>query len=171
MTFEYRILTPDEADAWQALRLKAVREFPMGFLITETEAAASGPDRCRTILSHGKQRGVFDGTTLIGVCGYCPGELERIRHRAEIGPFYVDGAYHGTGAADCLMKGVIGEALSSDTLEWLDLYVDIENHRAIRFYERLGFQKQFTFPDGCRIDGVARDAYFYTLNVSESAGR
>jgi len=86
-TFTYRALVRDDADPWQALRLEGARDFPMGFLVTVAETAAATPERCRAILDAGTMRGVFDDDLLVGFCGYRPNSLERIRHRAEIGPF------------------------------------------------------------------------------------
>ncbi|MEM9787839.1 MAG: GNAT family N-acetyltransferase [Pseudomonadota bacterium] len=162
--FTYRILTQDDAAPWQALRLEGARDFPMGFLVTVAETAAISPDRCAAILEAGNTRGVFDGETLIGFCGYRPERLERTRHRAEIGPFFVSAAYHGTGAAKALMQGIIDEAKTAQ-LAQLELFVDTENHRAIAFYERLGFVRIATHYDGVRINGQSRDDHFYTLRL------
>lgn len=162
--FAYKAVTPRYAADWQALRLEGARHFPMGFLVTEEETKAADLDRCRAILEAGATRGVFDGETLIGFCGYRPQRLERIRHRAEIGPFFVTATYHGLGAADVLMQGVIGEARASG-LAQLELFVDTENHRAISFYEKHGFRREATHYDGVRIDGQSRDDHFYTLRL------
>ncbi len=111
-------------------------------------------------------RGVFDGEKLIGFCGYLPETLEQTRHRAELGPFYVSPLYHGSGAADALISGVIGEALLSK-VEQLELFVDTENYRAIGFYERHGFEKIATHLDGVRIDGKSRNDYFFRLRLAQ----
>ncbi|MDX8346478.1 GNAT family N-acetyltransferase [Cognatiyoonia sp. IB215446] len=162
--FTYKTLAPTHAAAWQGLRLEGARNFPMGFLVTVEETASADLDRCRAILKAGAIRGVFAGETLVGFCGYRPNSLERIRHRAEIGPFFVTATYHGTGAADALMKGVISEAKSAG-LAQLELFVDTKNHRAIAFYEKRGFRRAATHYDGVRIDGQSRDDHFYTLRL------
>ncbi|MDX8352597.1 GNAT family N-acetyltransferase [Cognatiyoonia sp. IB215182] len=162
--FIYRTLSPGHAEAWRALRVEGARDYPMGFLVTLEETKAVDPARCRAILEAGATRGVFDGETLIGFCGYRPNGLERIRHRAEIGPFFVTAAYHGIGAADALMDGVIGEAREGG-LAQIELFVDTENHRAIAFYEKHGFRREATHYDGVRIDGQSRDDHFYTLRL------
>ncbi len=164
MDFMYRTLTPEDASQWQALRLEGARDFPMGFLVTVAETAAASAARCQTILAAGNTRGVFDGDALIGFCGYRPQQLERIRHRAEIGPFFVSAPYQGSGAATVLMRGIIDEAKDAG-LAQLELFVDTENHRAISFYERRGFTRIATHYDGVRIDGQSRDDHFYTLRL------
>ena len=120
--------------------------------------------RIRTILDFGNNRGVFDGDMLVGFCGYRREILERMRHRAEIGPFFVSSSYQGSGAADVLMEGVVGEARQNG-VEQLELFVDTKNRRAIRFYERHGFRLMATHLDVVRINGKPRDDYFYFLRL------
>ena len=164
MRFRYANLTSEHAEEWQILRLGGVRDFPLGFLITVEEAAATSIERCRQILDFGASRGVFEGERLVGFCGYRPERLERTRHRAEIGPFFVAGSHQGSGAARILIQGVIEEARERG-IEQLELFVDTENHRAIAFYERQGFERIALHPDGVRIDGMPRDGYFYRLRL------
>lgn len=165
MVFSYKVLTPEHADPWQMLRIEGARDFPMGFLVTVEETAATPPERCRQILDFGTTRGVFEGAKLVGFCGFRPERLERTRHRAEIGPFFVTKDYQGGGAAKILMQGVIKEA-KEDGIEQLELFVDTENHRAIAFYERQGFERVAIHPDGVRIEGKARNDYFYRLRLN-----
>jgi RimJ/RimL family protein N-acetyltransferase len=165
MRFRYAKLTSEHAEQWQALMLEGARDFPLGFLVSVEEVAATSIERRRQILDFGTLRGVFEGESLVGFCGFRPQWFERTRHRAEIGPFFVAGSHQGSGAARVLIEGVIEEARESG-IEQLELFVDTENHRAIAFYERQGFERIALHPDGVRIDGVPRDGYFYRLRVA-----
>ncbi len=165
MDFSYRKLTSEHAAPWHELRLEGARGFPLGFLVTAGEIMATSPERCRQILDFGTTRGVFDGTKLVGFCGFRPATLERTRHRAEIGPFFVAKDYQGSGAAQILIQGIINEARGC-CIEQLELFVDTENDRAIAFYERQGFERVAMHPDGVRIEGKPRDDYFYRLRLS-----
>ena len=164
--FTVRPLDATHATTWQNLRLQGVRDFPLGFLVTESEAAQTPPERAATLLDGGNFWGVFDteadAETLVGFCGYRPQQLERIKHRSEIGPFFVVPSHHGTGAAAALMSAIINAAQSAG-IEQLELFVDTQNHRAIRFYERMGFERIATHPNGVKIDGKAHDDHFYIL--------
>ena len=106
----------------------------------------------------------FFHNTLVGFCGYRPELFERTRHRAQIGPFFVRPKYQGTGAAECLMSGVIQEARAAKIAQ-LELFVDTENYRAIRFYEKYGFEWVATHPDGVRMGAQSRDDHFYCLRL------
>ncbi|MTH97381.1 GNAT family N-acetyltransferase [Roseibium sp. RKSG952] len=167
MQFDYRPLGPDDWRAWHALFLEGVRDFPMGFLVTPAETEARSEEHCRKILANNTSRGVFTNGRLAGCCSYRPQSLERTRHRAEIGPFFVSRAFHGTGAADVLMTGVIQEARDAGIIEQLELFVDTENHRAIGLYQRHGFKRVAIFPNGVRIDGCSRDAHFCILRLNK----
>ena len=103
---------------------------------------------------------------MIGFCGFRQESLERTRHRAELGPFFVTSKYHGSGAAMTLMEEIIDEAVELN-VEQLELFVDTENFRAIQFYEKLGFERIATHPDGVRIDGISRDDHFYRLRLNQ----
>ncbi|MEO1115864.1 MAG: GNAT family N-acetyltransferase [Pseudomonadota bacterium] len=165
MDFRYAALMREDADQWQSLRLEGVRDFPIGFLVTEEEAATTSLERAADILASGSTRGVFGKDTLAGFCGFRRSQLERLRHRAEIGPFFVAARFQGTGAAGVLMSGVIDEARAAG-VEQLELFVDTENVRAIRFYQRFGFKQAARFIDSVRIDGRSRDDDFMTLRIS-----
>lgn len=161
----YQPLSPEDAAAWRMLRIEGTRDFPLGFLISEEDAKAASVAHCRDIIARGALRGVYDGGTLVGFCGYRPQTLARTRHRAEIGPFYVTQPYHGSGAASVMMQGVIAEA-AANGVSRLELYVDTANPRAIAFYEGLGFVRVATIADGVRIDGQSRDDFLYHLDIA-----
>lgn len=162
--FNYKVLMPEYAEAWQKLRIEGARDFPMGFLVTVEETTAISHEDCSEILVHGGIRGVFDGENLAGFCGYRPQRLARTQHRAEIGPFFVTRNYQGSAAAKVLMSGVIEEAKSNGIAQ-LELFVDTENHRAVAFYNRQGFERVATHRDGVRIDGESRNDHFMTLRL------
>ena len=112
----------------------------------------------------GRHAAFFNHNTLVGFCGYRPELFERTRHRAQIGPFFVRPKYQGTGAAQCLMSGVIQEARAAKIAQ-LELFVDTENYRAIQFYEKHGFERVATHPDRVRISAQSRDDHFYCLKL------
>lgn len=55
-----------------------------------------------------------------------------------LGNFYVDPAYRGTGLADDLIARAVQQA-HEDGAEELTLQVDVDNDRALAYYEKLGF--------------------------------
>jgi len=59
--------------------------------------------------------------------------------RLLLGNFYVDPAYRGTGLADDLVERAIQHAREDGCRE-LTLDVDVDNERALAYYEKLGFE-------------------------------
>ena len=164
-TYTIAQLTPAHAADWQALRLASIRDFPLGFLPTEAEAARIPLSDLATRLELGNDWGIFSEGTLVGFCNCRRQTFERTRHRAEIGPFFITAQHHGTPAATQLMTFIIDTA-RTDGVEQLELYVDSGNHRAMRFYERMGFKQVASLPNMVKIDGQSRDDYFYTLSLA-----
>lgn len=163
--FQCRVLAEDDAAEWRQLRLEGTRDFPMGFLLTHEEAAVASLERCQQMLSAGTTRGVFAAGNLVGFCGFRPQVLQRTRHRAEIGPFFVTRSHQGAGAANALIEGVI-DAARQQGISQIELYVDTENLRALAFYERRGFRIMATLNDSVRIDGQPRQDHFMTLKLT-----
>jgi len=58
--------------------------------------------------------------------------------KLHLGNFYVDPAYRGTGLADDLVARAIQHAREDGAVE-LSLDVDVDNDRALAYYEKLGF--------------------------------
>jgi len=158
--FTYRSLIPVDAQKWREIFAIGVRKFPLGFLMTPTEVDDLTMEKCQTILDAGGMRGVFEGDVLVGFCGYRHFKPIRIRHRGDIGPFFVMENFHGSGAAQVLMAGVLKEAKEAG-VEQLELSVAQSNFRAIAFYERQGFVCYGVHPDAVRDDEADGSGFFY----------
>lgn len=92
------------------------------------------PDRA-TLLCHAGDRLVGYGQLRWKSASPCvvasrPAEIQRL---------YVDAPWHGTGVAPCLMEALLAEAARGGAdLAWLGVWE--RNPRAIRFYEKSGFE-------------------------------
>ena len=162
--FSYSVIGPEHAKVWRALRVEGARDFPLGFMTTMQETLAVPLDRCRSTLKRGNIRGIFFNKKLVGFCRYRHGRLIRTQHRGEIGAFFVTPNFHGTGAASALMAGVAKEA-KANGVSRLELFVDTENHRAIAFCEKEGFECVATHGDGVRIGGRSRLSYAFVRRL------
>lgn len=68
----------------------------------------------------------------------CPEVFDR-PDRLVVGDIYVDESYRGTGLADRLLERALTDAREQDCGE-LRLDVDVDNERALAFYEKRGFE-------------------------------
>lgn len=84
----------------------------------------------------------------IGVLTCAGGTLKADRHATELG-IYVEKAWRGQGAGASLMMAAVQWARENRQIERIALDVMTANARAIRLYERFGFERE----------GVRRRAY------------
>ena len=149
-----RPLREADAPGWHALMRERAETVPDAFLLSPGEVRAMTPEEVRANVTRGHLHGLFlpDGT-LAGFGALHPGGVERVRHRAAIGPFYVSADLRGTGAGEALMRGLVAAARRAG-IDWLDLWVAADNLRARAFYRRMGFAEVCTRPDAVRIGGV-----------------
>lgn len=162
MSYLVRPLGPEDQPAWRALRLEALETHPAAFLTTAAEQRARSAENDRAALAHGLFRGLFHGADLVGMAALIPMRAAAARHRMEVGAVYLQPAHQGGGAAAVLMQALIDEARDHGALQ-LELSVEIENTRAIRFYEKLGFERFGLQPRAAIQNGVAHDDAFYVL--------
>lgn len=160
MTYDYRTLTPDDQALWRALRLEELRNYPEAFLTTAAEQEARSPEEDRAGLAHGTWRGLFHAEDPIGLAAVLPMPRAAARHRIEIGAVYIRAGFRGTGAAQALLEAWEDEAHDYGALQ-LELDVACNNPRAIRFYERNGYERMGRKPRAMMRDGVGLDDFFY----------
>lgn len=104
---------------------------------------------------------------IVGTSGFCPARAEDMRGWGEIVSIYFLPEYMGRGYGGQLMRAVIGE-LSKMGFENIYLWVLEKNHRARRFYEKLGFR-----PDGGTVeteigaDKLREVRYIYNISQAE----
>jgi len=67
----------------------------------------------------------------------------RAQHVAYLGSLAVDPDLHGSSAAQEMIKDAIANSQASG-VKRVELFVEVDNPRAIRFYEKLGFEIEGT---------------------------
>lgn len=158
MAADIRRLTPADQPAWRGLRLEALERFPEAFLTTADEHRARSPAEDRAALSSGNWWGLFD-TEMTGQGALIPMRHAACAHRMEIGALYLTASAQGTGGANALMQAMEDAARKRGVLQ-LELSVAAGNQRAIRFYQRLGFQRYGIQPRAVILDGQSQDDLF-----------
>ncbi len=90
---------------------------------------------------------------------------KRIAHRSEIG-LSVLRKFWGQGIGSALLTEMISFARSSD-VEIISLEVRSDNERAIRLYEKFGFEKFGTYHKFFKINGQYHDAEYMNLYLKK----
>ena len=161
MAWDNRVLTPADQPAWRALRLEALDAFPFAFLTTVEEQRTRAASEDRKFLANGNWRGLFSSADdLIGMAALIPFSATAARHRMQLGAVYISQPHWGSGAAQKLVDDVEAEAKRKGALQ-LELSVSSENPRAIRFYERNGFERVGVEPRAIIVDGRGVDDFAY----------
>lgn len=88
----------------------------------------------------------------------------RMSHRGVFG-ISLKKAWWGCGAASALMEAILSFARENE-FEQLNLEVRSDNVRAIRLYEKYGFQKICSFPHFFKIDGKYIDFDLMNLELT-----
>ena len=134
----FRIARLEDVAAMRDLRLEMLTLHPEAFAADlETEAAMSlqtFAERAATSTTFG----AHVGDTLAGSVVFVRPQRTKLAHTGELGAMYVRAAHRGSGLADALVEAVIDHAIGQ--VEQLHLTVNAENPRAIRLYERHGFE-------------------------------
>ena len=105
-----------------------------------------------------------EGEQIVG-CGTLNTLPRRMAHRAEIGISVVKAAW-GKGIGTQLLQMLIDFAAAHD-VAILSLDVRCDNDRAIRLYQRFGFEIIGRFPGFSRIDGKDIDFFQMALRLPE----
>ena len=155
-----RLLTPADAGAYRAMRLRALREHPLAFTSCFDEEsqrplawsqARLQPDPLRP---HDFFLGAFHNTgTLVGMVGLLGRYRRKELHNATVVGMYVATEAAGRGLGKALMQALLAHARTLPALEQLDLTVTQGEGGAQAFYERCGFAAFGVLTDAIRVDG------------------
>ncbi len=163
---EVRKLTSDDVDRVRALRQEALKLHPEAFSSDPERDAAVTVEQWRERLAPGRWFGAFSGAEIVGMVAYVPEPSRKTAHCGKLGSLYVREAARGCGIAAALIEAVLGDAAAG--LEQITLTVNADNTRAVRLYERHGFNTIGRVPDSLRVDGRSYDELIMWRRVSTS---
>ena len=159
-----RPLVKDDAAQWRALRLEALRTYPLAFASAYEEAlqqdlsvripAPDGP----SVLFGAFHEGILAGSAGLHVW---PGIKQR--HKAELWGMYVAPSLHRHGVGAALVRAVIDHARTRVAV--VQLTVLRENSAAKALYEQFGFVSFGIEKRALRHQGVDHDDELMALDL------
>jgi ribosomal protein S18 acetylase RimI-like enzyme len=163
-----RKLVPSDAEAFQAVRLQALREDPIAFassyeeerdlpLATIAERLVATDDRAIV--------GAFDGPLLVGLAAWHREEMRKLHHKGFVWGVFVKESHRGHGLARRLLEAVTALARRADGILLLNLTAYADNQRAIALYESLGFVIYGREPAAICVDGLLHDDVHMALRL------
>ena len=142
MQVSFRRLSPEDATAYQVIRLEGLRLASRAFQSTLEEESALTLDAYQTRLSNAENAtfGAFAEGALVGIGTILRETQTRIRHRGEIVGMYVTPSARGGRVAIGIMERLIAHARQLG-LHHIGLELAADNAPARRLYERAGFRE------------------------------
>lgn len=137
-----RPLTDEDAEAFKALRLKAIQDAPTAIWPTYDEESGRTLDETRNRIratDHQIVFGALAGPELIGIAGLRREPLAQVAHKAVLWGVFVDRAHRRGGIAGRLLDAAIAHARAARVLQ-IQLCVNAENPRAQQLYRNAGFE-------------------------------
>lgn len=151
-----RPLTPDDADAYGALRREMLENAPWAFASSIDEDAGIDQTKMAIRLAEPGQAivGAFDNSgRLVGAAGLVRNSRKKMAHRATVWGVYVTPSARGLGLATEIFNRIFEVARSWPGVTSLALSVSERAEPASRIYQRLGFKAWGVEPAALEVDG------------------
>ncbi|MGE3915799.1 MAG: GNAT family N-acetyltransferase [Hyphomicrobiaceae bacterium] len=153
--FVVRRYATGEAGMLRHLRLSALQETPEAFGVGYGQESARPFAFWEEWIAGSAPFGIFAGGQAAGLAGFWQSTATNLAHRGSLGAMFVAAPLRGTGAAAALVEAVL--ALARTCVAQVHLSVNVDNLRARRLYERLGFREYGREPAGLRYAGIDHD--------------
>lgn len=163
-----RVLAPEDAPAWSALRLRALREHPEAFATSYEEELRRSGEEVRARLAPGPERftlGAFVEGRLAGGATLVRHAQPRQRHRATLAWMYVAPEARGRGLARLLLERALQAARRWEGVTDVALAVTVGNGAARALYASAGFAPYGVEPRSLCVDGRFHDTEWMGLRL------
>jgi ribosomal protein S18 acetylase RimI-like enzyme len=171
---EVRLLTADDARAFQALRLRALREHPDAFAASVEDAQQEPLVQVARQLRDGPPLdfalGAFAADTLVGHTHLARYPGAKLGHKARIGGMYVAPEVRGQGIGAALLDAAIAQAKALGGVEALTLAVTVGNTAARGLYRAAGFMPFGVEPRFIRVDEHYYDIEWMIKSLTSDRG-
>lgn len=137
-----RLLTPQDAAAFQALRLRALRECPEAFASSHEEEVATPMAEIASRLEPRPDAavfGCFEADGLMALAGLQRESMAKLSHKAFIWGVYVSPEARGRGHGTQILTHALNHAAGVLRVRQVNLGVNVKNTAAVALYRKLGF--------------------------------
>ncbi|GAE25275.1 acetyltransferase [Halalkalibacter wakoensis JCM 9140] len=134
-----RMLQKKDSEAFKELRLEGLKEEPKAFAASFEEELDKPTTYFENKLTNESiYYGLFQEEHLVGMVSLTRPSLQKMRHKASLGSFYISSEARGKGYGKKILIQVMQEAKRLG-IEQLQLVVAMPNEKAKQLYESLGF--------------------------------
>jgi RimJ/RimL family protein N-acetyltransferase len=172
MRVRIRVLTPDDAQAFQDLRLQGLQTSPTAFSSSYAEEV-DRPIQAVAQRLGAEASTVFGAFTeagqLVGVTVLYREPRMKSHHKAFIFGMYVAPEYRGQGIGRALLEAAVSRARQLPDLRQLTLTVVASNQAAYSLYKSCGFETFGLERGAVEIDGNTYDVAYMTRQLEPGA--
>ena len=169
---QVRVLTPSDAAAFVALRLRGLRECPQAF-------ASSYEEEVGTPIAEVEQRlqpkvesavfGAFKGADLCATVGLQREHMSKLAHKSFLWGVYVAPEARCNGVGSEIVRHALRYAATVFGSRQVNLGVNTMNSAALSLYKRLGFIEYGLERGYLLVGGVLYDEYQMVCYVASAA--
>lgn len=163
-----RQISPEDAAAFQRLRLRGLKECPEAFTSSHAEEVDTPLDVVSSRLlptPDGSVWGYFDGASLVGMVGVHRERQRQVAHKAVIWGMYVASECRRRGIARDLMSHAVAYAADVLRVRSIKLGVNTNNKAALALYRSMGFETYGTEKGFLMVEGVLHDEHLMVRHV------
>ncbi len=162
-------LSPEDAEAFQELRMRALEESPAAFGASVEEVEALSPDEVAGSLVPSECSTVFGARTehgsLIGIAGLKRERGVKTSHKAFLWGMYVLPELRNRGVGRLLLDAVMSEARCWSGLHQVNLTVVTTSWAARSLYQSAGFVKFGVERSGYLVNGETFDLEYMVFDL------
>lgn len=165
---ELRVLNVEDAEQYQQVRLRALREHPEAFLSSPEEEELTPPEQLASRVTPSAQRfivGAFDAGRLVGMAGFYQMAPIKARHKGHVWGMYVAPEARGHGLGWVMLVEIIRRGRELPVLEEIVLAVTVGNEAARHIYIACGFVAYGIEPRLIRTGGRDYDIEWMILRL------
>ncbi len=166
---DIRFFAPEDAAAFQSLRLQALLDTPEAFSSSYEDEHSKSIEQITQQLQDGPPNAFVFGAWLdddpVAMLGLFRYRQIKMRHKATFGMMYVAPYVRSQGVGSQLLQHVIDYAKSLDGLEALTLGVTVGNDAARKLYVHSGFTPYGVEPRYIHIDDRYYDIEWMYLSI------
>jgi len=168
-----RLLDERDAEAYRAVRLRALKNDPDSFGSSYEEEVLRPLEKFAERLkntAYSFSIGSFDdGGSLIGIVNFVRENRIKTAHRGNVYGMYVEPGFRGCGVGRSLLLALIERAMEEcEGLEQIHLTVESNNKPAKRLYASLGFEVYGVEPHALKVSGHYLDADLMVLRLGNA---
>lgn len=167
-----RMLLPEDASAYQEIRLRGLAECPTAFSASYEDELDTPISTVAELLAPRAGRATFgfhaDGL-LRGVISIQQESVRKLAHKASVVGMYVAPENRLKGVGYSLLSHALTYASRHLRVQIVTLGVNIMNTGAVALYERAGFRTYGTEHGFLKVDGVLHDQHRMSYMVPNAA--